>query len=233
MLADLKKILLVLFVLIVAGLSSFAQGGYTRSDLWDKEIDAFIQGDKTNFPKPSGILFVGGSSIRMWKTLAEDFPGYATTNRGFGGAQMDDVDHYVPQIVIPYKPKLIVLYAGDNDIAGGRTPEQVVGDFKIFVSLVHKDLPKTRIIFISLKPSPSRWSMAAQYRTANQLIKAETERSKYLLFVDVWSVMLGPDGKPKSDIFQDDRLHMNAKGYEIWRQTLLPSVKRGAKKTFR
>ena len=122
---------------------------------------------------------------------------------------------------------------GENDITDAKTPERVFADFKTFVSIVHRSLPKTRIIFISLKPSPSRWKFADQFQQTNRLIEAETEKDKKLLFVNVWDKMLDADGLPKPEIFRDDKLHMNEAGYEIWREILLPEIKRGMKKNFR
>lgn len=212
----------------------FAQNAeYQRGELWQKEIAAFIEADKKELPKTNGVLFVGSSSIRGWKTLKEDFPDFNVLNRGFGGSHLEDVNHFAPEIVLPYKPKLIVLYAGENDIAAGKTVERVVDDFKKFVAVVHQKLPKTRIIFISLKPSPARWELREKFQQANNLIKAETDKDKRLLFVDVWTPMLNDKGAPKTEIFLGDKLHMNAEGYKIWRETLILHVKKGIKGNFR
>lgn len=229
----IKKFVLCFILLCVLQIIVFAQSDYQRTDLWEKEIAAFVKIDKSEFPKKSGVLFVGSSSIRMWKNLAEDFRDFSTINRGFGGSQIEDVNFYAPQIVLPFTPKLIVLYAGENDITDGKPPETILEHFKKFVSIVHKNLPKTRIIFISLKPSPSRWNFAAKFQEANRLIKTEIEKDKRLLYVDVWEKMLNANGEPRKDIFQDDELHMNSAGYEIWRETLLPQIKRGLRKNFR
>ena len=225
----------VLFLLLFGIIHSvaFSQIEYQRADLWDKEIEAFQHADKAEMPKKGGVLFVGSSSIRMWKNVSSDFPDFYTINRGFGGSHLEDVNHYIPQIVIPYKPKLIVLYAGENDVMDSKTPERILGDFKTFVTVIHRNLPKTRIIFVSLKPSSSRWKAADQFQETNRLIEAETEKDKKLLFVNIWDKMLDADGMPKKEIFRDDKLHMNESGYEIWREILLPAIKRGAKKNFR
>ncbi len=212
----------------------FAQTGeYKRADLWQKEIAAFAEADKKEFPKKTQILFTGSSSIRLWQTLQSDFPEYSVLNRGFGGSQIEDVNHYAAEIVLPYKPKLIVFYAGDNDINDGKTPEQVLGDFKQFAAIIHEKLPKTRIIFISLKPSPSRWNLREKSEQANTLVKAETEKDKQLQFVDVWQPMLNEQGEPKPEIFIEDKLHMNAAGYKIWQTALAPYLKKGVKGNFR
>jgi lysophospholipase L1-like esterase len=226
---------ILLFVLAFCLHSAvFAQkGNYERAHLWEKEIQAFAGLDKKDFPKKDAVLFVGSSSIRGWRTVAADYPEFRTINRGFGGSHLEDVNFYAPQIVLPYKPKLIVLYAGENDIVAGKSVERVFGDFQRFVLMVRQNLPKTRIIAVSVKPSPSRWNFTPQFKELNRLIKAETEKDKRLHFVDVWTPMLGENGEPKPDIFVGDRLHMNAEGYKIWRETLYQPIKKGLKGNFR
>ncbi|HEX8288922.1 MAG TPA: SGNH/GDSL hydrolase family protein [Pyrinomonadaceae bacterium] len=229
----LKRKILFLILLLITQITSFGQNDYKRAHLWEKEIAAFADADKKEFPKTGKVLFVGSSSIRGWRTLKQDFPDVYTINRGFGGSHLEDVNHYAPQIVLPYKPKLIVLYAGENDIAAGKSVETVFNDFKNFVSFVRKELPKTRLIVISAKPSPSREEFASKYKELNGLMKAETEKDKRTLYVDVWAPMLDESGEPKKDIFLGDKLHMNAAGYKIWRETLLPHIKKGLKSSFR
>jgi lysophospholipase L1-like esterase len=233
MIEFLKKIALFFVLLISLQTALFAQNNYQRSHLWEKEITAFGTADKKDFPKKGKILFVGSSSIRGWRTLQEDFPSLHTINRGFGGSHLEDVNFYASQIVFPYKPELIVLYGGENDIVAGKSIETVFNDFKVFVSLVRRNLPKSRLIFVSLKPSPARWEFTPKFKELNNLIKTEAENDKHLLFIDVWTPMLDEKGEPKKDIFLGDRLHMNAKGYEIWRETLAPKIKSGLKGAFR
>jgi lysophospholipase L1-like esterase len=229
----LKKIVLLFVLLTSLQIIVFSQNDYRRMHLWEKEINAFLELDKKDFPKKNGVLFVGSSSIRGWRTLGDDFPDLRTINRGFGGSHLEDVNFYAEQIVLPYKPKLIILYAGENDLASGKSIEQVFNDIKRFVSIVHQKLSKTRLIFVSLKPSPSRWELTPKFKELNGLIKTETEKDKRLLFVDVWSPMLDADGQPKKDIFLGDKLHMNAKGYKIWHEMLLPKIQSGLKGSFR
>ncbi len=229
----LKKftVILVLFVSLTATVA--AQTEYKRDALWAKEINAFAAADKKEFPKRGKILFVGSSSFRAWRTLREDFPDFYIINRGFGGAHLEDVNFYANQIVFPYKPKLIVLYAGENDIAAGKPVDAVFNDFKTFVASVEKNLPKSRLIVVSVKPSPARREFAAKYKQLNALMKTETERDKkHLIFVDVWTPMTDGDDEPKKDIFLGDKIHLNRKGYEIWRETLLPFIETGWKGKF-
>lgn len=229
----LRKIALVFVLFISLQEPAAAQNNYQRSHLWEKEITAFALADKKDFPKKGKILFLGSSSIRGWRTLQEDFPSVYTINRGFGGSHLEDVNFYASQIVFPYKPGLIVLYAGENDIVAGKSVETVFNDFKVFVSLVRKKLPKSRLIVVSLKPSPARWEFTPKFKELNNLIRTEAENDKRLLFVDVWTPMLDEKGEPKKDIFLGDKLHMNAKGYEIWREMLAPKIKSALKGSFR
>jgi lysophospholipase L1-like esterase len=222
------------FVLLMCGQAfAFGQSDYRRAALWEKEIAAFADADKKEFPRKGEVLFVGSSSIRGWRTLKEDFPFVKAINRGFGGSHLEDLNFYAPQIVFPYRPKLIVLYAGENDLVAGKSIETVFGDFKRFVFQMRQNLPDARLIVVSLKPSPSRWEFTPKFKELNGLLKAETEKDKRLLFVDVWTPMLDETGQPKKNIFLNDRLHMNAEGYKIWRETLFPKIKSGLKGSFR
>ena len=212
----MKKIILgLLFVISFFAASAQAQI-YDREKIWKNEIDGFAEIDRRQTPPENAVLFVGSSSIRMWENLRTSFPNSKVINRGFGGSRMEDVNHYFDQIVAAYKPKTIVLYAGENDVNDGITPEKVAADYKKFAETVHAQLPKTKIFYISLKPSPSRWEIADKFQKTNELIKAETEKDKSAKFVDVWKPMLGANGEPLPDIFREDNLHMNEKGYVIW-----------------
>lgn len=189
---------------------------------WEKEIAAFEAADRTNPPPANAILFIGSSSIRLWKTLAQDYPRHHVLNRGFGGSQIADSVHFAERIVFPYQPRKIIMYAGGNDINAGKSPEQVAADFKAFVQKVHQRLPQTRIAYLSIAPNPARWAQIERVREANRLIKEFTQKDPRLEFIDVFTHMLGPDGLPLPDIFVDDRLHMNAKGYALWKRIVEP-----------
>jgi lysophospholipase L1-like esterase len=229
----LKSSAFVFVFLAVFQTICFAQTAYTRANLWEKEIAAFAAADVKESPKKGKILFVGSSSIRGWRTLQEDFPDFYTINRGFGGSHLEDVNFYADRIIFPYKPKLIVLYAGENDLVAGKSVETVFNDFKKFASLIRIKLPKSRLIVVSLKPSPSRWEYAPKFKELNQLLKSETEKNKRFLFVDVWSPMLDANGEPLKNIFLDDNLHLNSDGYKIWHETLLSPLEVGLKGSFR
>ena len=196
----------------------------TRPDprRFEKEILAFEQSDRTNEPPTAGIVFVGSSSIRKWTTVAHDFPNCRVLNRGFGGSHLGDSVYYADRIVIPYKPKTIVLFAGSNDIYFGLSPDQVLEDFKAFVRKIRQKLPNAEIIYLSISTSPSRWGQFAKVQKANALLQQEIKNLHNVQYVDVVSSMLGADGEPNANIYGPDRLHMNPKGYALWTSILRP-----------
>ena len=191
---------------------------------FDPDIAAFENWDRQNSAPRDAILFVGSSSIRMWQT-AESFPDLPVINRGFGGSHTSDVNHFANRIVLKYNPRLIVFYAGDNDIADGKTPQQVFHDFQTFAKLIHDRLPDTRIIYLPIKPSLARWKLWPQMQIANQLVQKLSASDNRLRYIDTATPMLGADGKPRDDIFLDDGLHMNANGYRVWTEVLAPHLK--------
>ena len=158
--------------------------------------------------------------MRLWPDLATDFPGRTIINRGFGGSTLAEVTHYAPRIIFPYRPRLIVLYAGDNDLASGMTPEQVAEDYRRLVAVVRRELPSSRIAYVSIKPSPSRWHLVEAYREANRLISAEISRDPAQAYVDVFTPMIGANGRPRPELFMADSLHMTRAGYDLWRERL-------------
>lgn len=182
---------------------------------WESAIAAFEESDRDKTPQPGAVLFVGSSSIRGWD-LEKHFPDVPTINRGFGGSQMSDAVYYADRIVIPYKPSVIVVYAGDNDIAAGESAEQVTKDFEQFVQTVHEQLPTARIIFVAIKPSIKRWNLVNQMRLANKAIRSLIEKDPLLGFVDIDTPMIGTDGKPRKELFAKDGLHLNDEGYALW-----------------
>ena len=227
----MRPLLLVAALLSCAGGVSYAQTAQNQQLAvqrdtwhWEDEIRQFEAADRQDPPKPGGILFVGSSSIRLWPRLQAEFPGVNVIQRGIGGAILLDVLHFTPRIVLPYKPKLIFLYAGDNDLADGWTPQAVFQNYKAFVRVVHRALPTTRIVYISIKPSPQRWAIAPKARATNALISDYAARNPNLSYVDVFTPMLGADGLPREELYGDDHLHMNSRGYALWKQLLTPDV---------
>ncbi len=212
------------FLILLSLFASFAQT-YDREKMWEADMKRFAEIDRAQTPPDSAVLFVGSSSIRFWQTLRQDFPNLKIINRGFGGSQFEDVNHYFDQIVAPYKPKKIVLYVGENDIDAKQTAENVLEDFRTFVALRDKNLPNTPIVFITLKPSILRWQMWSEMNKANNLIKEEIKKHKRIQFADLAAKMIGADGKPLPFIYVADNLHLNANGYKIWKENLLPFLK--------
>ena len=197
---------------------------------WEKDIQKFEAADKTNPPPEGAVLFIGSSTIRMWKTLKEDFPNHKVINRGFGGSQIADSVYYADRIVIPYKPKMILLYAGGNDINAGKAPEVVFEDFKAFVVKVRAKLPAVRIAFMSSGPSLARWAQAEKLRKLNQLIKDYVGNDTSMDFIEAFDVFLGPDGKPRSELYVSDKLHNSAEGYKIRAELVRPYLEKFNKK---
>lgn len=196
--------------------------GPTFQAQWEADIQKFEAADRQSPPAKGGIVFVGSSSIVMWRTLKEDFPGYNVINRGFGGSQISDSLHFAERIVTPYEPKMVVLFAGTNDIANRRTADQVFADYQAFVAKVRAKLPDVRIAFIAITPAPSRWDKVEEMKKANQLVRDYTLTHDNLVYIDTFPAMLTPDGKPRPELFIEDQLHMNASGYAIWKKIVGP-----------
>lgn len=206
---------------LLASSSAIAQL-QTGSVIWEPDIRKFEEADRAQPPKPGAIVFIGSSSIQKWKDVADDFPGKHVLNRGFGGSRIADSTYYAGRIIVPYRPSMIVFYAGDNDVNDGRTVQQVFDDYRAFVACVRKDLPKTPIVFVSIKPSPSRAKLWPVMREANEKIRAYAAAHPGLRYVDVASKMLDASGQPRAELFGEDRLHMNRAGYDLWREAIAP-----------
>jgi len=191
----------------------------------EAEIRRFEAADRAAPVAAGGVVFVGSSSFRLWPNIAADFPGVPVLNRGFGGSTLPEVNHYVPRIVLPYRPRLVALYAGDNDLNDGRTPADVLADYRTFVTMVRRELPSARIVFVSIKPSPSRWALVGAIREANRLVREEVARDSSQTYVDVFTPMLRADGRPRPELFVADSLHMTRAGYDLWRERLSPVVR--------
>jgi lysophospholipase L1-like esterase len=192
---------------------------------WEKEIAAFEKADQASRPPKNSIVFTGSSSIRLWEGVSQDFPGKKILNRGFGGSETDAVAYFADRIVVPYKPRQVVIYVGDNDLAAGKSPEKVLADFKDLFFRIRKQVPQATITFISIKPSPSRMRILGQVRETNLLVKGFLSSQKRTSYVDVFTPMLRANGRPKPELFRADSLHMTRAGYEIWAAALRPHLK--------
>lgn len=195
---------------------------------FERDIRRFEEADLIHPPEKGGIVFVGSSSIRLWRTLAQDFPGRNVINRGFGGSQVIDNIRFAHRIVTPYEPRMVVFFAGTNDIADGRSAETVLAHYKAFVGKIREKLPETKIAYIAITPAPSRWDKVKTIQRANELIEAYCQTQPNLTFIDTASHMVDETGGPRPDLFVDDRLHLNEKGYEIWKQVIGPILDREA-----
>ena len=192
---------------------------------WKAEIDQFTAADAVQPPPAQAVLFIGSSSIRKWTSLARDFPGVPVINRGFGGSELSDSVLYADRIAIPYRPRLIVVYAGDNDLARGKTPGDVHADFRAFCAKIHAVLPKTRILFVAIKPSPAREKLKDKILALNALIAAECRKDQRLGFADIYTPMLDANGGMRPELFVQDMLHLNEAGYAVWTRVIAPLLK--------
>jgi lysophospholipase L1-like esterase len=213
-----KKLKLLLVSLLVFG---FVKAQNTP---FYSEIQHFKEQDSIHFPPKHAILFLGSSSFRKWEDVQEYFPGYTIINRGFGGSTIPDAIYYADEIVFPYNPKQIVIYEGDNDLASSDqiTADSVLNRFEKLFSLIRKHLQNTSIAFVSIKPSPSREKLMPEMQEANSLIKNFLKGKRNTAFIDVYHKMLNKDGTPNKSLFIEDELHMNAKGYAIWKKIIQP-----------
>jgi len=216
---------LILTVCLVASVAAVADDAAAKptGNRFEVAIKHFEMKDKKSPPPPHAILFLGSSSIRFWK-LDKWFTNMDVINRGFGGSEISDSIYFFDRVVTPYHPRQIVFYAGDNDIAAGKSPEQVAKDFASFTSMVHKTLPGTKITFLAIKPSIARWKLVDKMRQANVLIKKQVQADPRLEYIDTFSALLDPKGQPRKDLFRKDGLHLNEDGYALWTGLLYPHL---------
>jgi lysophospholipase L1-like esterase len=221
-------LLLPLICLLFTGGLPAVRGADAPHDFgkWEKEIAAFERADRTNPPPTNALLFVGSSTIRLWTTLAADFPGQPVINRGFGGSEIADSTHFAGRIVFPYAPRAIFFRAGGNDIAAGKTPEAVFADFKDFVETVHTRLPEVDIFFISWNPTPSRWQNREKEKTLNQSVEELAHHMPHLKFIEASTMVLGADDRPRPELFIGDQLHFNAEGYKLLAERVRPFLQK-------
>lgn len=210
----------ILAAALLLALTTRAGAQQSDSARFEPEIRAFEAGDSASPPPEHAVLFVGSSSIRMWCTLERDFPKLTVLNRGFGGSETSDLLHYVDRVVVRYHPRAVVLYQGDNDLQGGKSVQRVDADLDSLFAILHRRLPRTPIYFLSVKPSPSRAKLLPSMRAVNAHVAGEAKRDRLLRYVDVFTPMLGRDGRPDADLFGADMLHMNSSGYALWRKVV-------------
>ena len=188
---------------------------------FEKEMSAFEAADLIAPPPKGQIVFVGSSTIVDWDA-GKYFPDLKIVNRGLWGSALSDAARLVERIILPYQPRTVVIYAGDNDIDGGRTTEEVAVQFERFVRAIHAKLPLTRIVYIGIKPSPQRWLTIDRMRAANAMIRQFCSRDDRIAYLDVDDTMLGWDEKPRPELYAADGLHLSAQGYQLWATLLRP-----------
>ena len=214
----------LLFLALACGCTLCVFWAMGRPGFWEFQISAYEKADRKNPPKPGVIVFTGSSSIRFWESLASDMKPLEVINRGFGGSRVAQVNQYASRIVLPYQPRAVVLYAGDNDLSWpwSKTSEQVSGDFEQFVEIIHAKLPETWIYYVSIKPSIFRWGNREKFNKTNELIVEYIRTQPRVQFIDVDAAMLDAQGKPRAELFRWDGLHMNAEGYAVWTSIIKP-----------
>jgi lysophospholipase L1-like esterase len=182
---------------------------------FERTVRAYEAADKASFPPQGAVLLAGDSQFYRWKTYREDLPGYTVVNRGVDSFQLADLIRYTDRLVLPYAPRMIVLHVGGNDVHNGKTPEQVLADFKTFVAKVRARFPQVRIAFSSLTPGPGRWDEAEKRKATNRAVKDYVATERSLTFIDLLDAMLTPEGKPREDLWVEDRIHPNHAGYLV------------------
>lgn len=192
------------------------------SSRWEKAIATFEAEDKSNPPQKGALLFIGSSTIVRWKTLAQDYAEHKVINRGFGGSQIADSVNFADRIIIPYAPRAVFLRAGGNDLNAGKSVEQVFNDYKAFVAKIQGKLPQTDIFFIGLSPSIARWKQADKEKELNNLVQAYIAGKPHLRYIETYDMVLGADGKPREDLFVDDKLHFNEAGNKLLAEKVRP-----------
>ncbi len=210
------------FVMPAAGHSEI----HDQTNRWEHSIEMFEASDRIHGPTVNAVLFTGASNIRLWKNIGQAFPHHKILNRGFGGAEMSDLAEFAGRIVIPCKPKIVIIYAGDNDLADRKTPEKILSDFNIFAREVHATLPCTLIGCIAVKPSPSRARLVPMVCKTDALLQACCRTSTNTIYIDDLTPMLNAKGEPRPELFGKDGLHLNDRGRKVWASLITPILDR-------
>lgn len=213
----MRKLSFILLLLV------WSWNAFPQEHAFAKEIKTFKIQDENKMPAKNAILFIGSSSFKKWENLQDYFPGYTVVNRGFGGSRLTDLIYYADDVIIPYHPGQIIVYAGDNDAVRPNTASGVIADrFKILFDLIRKHYPEVPIAFVSIKPSPSRKAYWSTMMAANTEIEYFLSEQKNAAYIDIFHPMLDKDGNARPELFLSDMLHMNEKGYEIWKNVITP-----------
>ena len=216
----MKQLFLILFILT----STTCLQAQISPNRFENSIRNFEKQDSILFPEKGVVLFTGSSSIAMWRDIADYFPEHKVLNRGFGGSEFSDLLYYKERVIYPYKPSKIFIYEGDNDLNAGESVASIMEEARELRKAIKKALPGVPVVFISVKPSISRWHLKQQYEELNKCLEEYAEKTKNTEFADVWTPMLKEDGEVKEHLFIEDGLHMNAEGYKLWKEALLPFI---------
>jgi len=218
-----KISLIIILTLLISKVSVFSQNDpQTR---WDKSIAQYEHKDSVSKPEPGGILMLGSSSFTIWQDVGDYFPGKNMVNRGFGGSQMSDVLYFKERLILPYRPKQIVIYEGENDIAAGEKPDSIFAELKQLVNWTRGQLPGIQISIVSMKPSPKRWELKETLLEMNKKLKQFAAENEDIDFINIWEPLIEPDGVPVNENYREDLLHLNANGYKIWQKAMAPYLK--------
>lgn len=212
--------LIIILVLLVSKFLVYSQNDpQTR---WGKSIAQYEHKDSISKPEPGGILLLGSSSFTIWQDVGDYFPEKNMVNRGFGGSQMSDVLYFKERLILPYQPKQIILYEGENDIAAGEKPDSIFAELMQLVSWARKQVPGVKISLVSMKPSPRRWELKETLLVMNQKLKQFAAENDDIDFINIWEPLLEPSGVPVNENYREDLLHLNATGYKIWQKAMAP-----------
>lgn len=221
-----KKVVFSILAILIAAVAigTYYLYAMNRPGFWEPSIRKFEAADRVNPPNQGCIVFTGSSSITFWKSVSDDMKPLDVVNRGFGGSQISQVNEYLARIVLPYHPRAVVLYAGENDLSfpASKKPDEVIDDFEEFVETIHDELPETWIYYVSMKPTPLRWKNWPTLAATNQRIEEFCRTQDRCQYIDVSAAMLDASGNPRKDLYRADRLHMNAQGYAIWISIIKP-----------
>lgn len=216
---------LMLLAMVAFGTTVLTAQAPLDPNRWESTMQKFEVEDQQKGYITGGAVFIGSSSIARWTNLADAFPNLKVVNRGFGGSELSESAKYARRVVVPHAPRIVVLYAGENDLNRGLPPETIAADFGTFANVIRASLPMTRIVVIGLKPSLLRWKLRDGMQQTNALIRSRCAADRDCTYVDPWPSMIGADGTPKPEFFVADGLHMTPAGYAAWTEMLRPHLK--------
>jgi lysophospholipase L1-like esterase len=218
----MEKYSLAVPLLIITLFYSLTNASIAQKKPFEDEVNSLVVKYNNTPWEKGGVVFTGSSSIKLWNTLEKDFPKANIINTGFGGSQTHELILYLDELVISFEPKKVFIYVGENDINSGKSVRQIINEYGVIMERVSASNPEVAFYFIGVKPSPSRWDKKAQMEALNNEIKVLSKSKHRVTYIDVWTKMLDKEGNPNENLFIADRLHMNGKGYKIWKKAVKP-----------